>query len=87
MGARNRGGIGFSYQPARLHRLAEFIPWNQFRGPINIEKYGLWIVVIIYIYIYLQPVGLAGFWRPRSKRYMEPGENAPKPKTQWALRK
>ncbi len=26
MGARNRGGIGLSYRPARLHRLAEFIP-------------------------------------------------------------
>ncbi len=36
MGARHRGGIGFSYRPARLHRLAEFIPWNQFRGPIHI---------------------------------------------------
>jgi hypothetical protein len=36
MGARNRGGIGLSYRPVRLHRLAEFIPWNQFRGPINI---------------------------------------------------
>jgi hypothetical protein len=32
MGARNRGGIG----SAKLHRLAEFIPWNQFRDPINI---------------------------------------------------
>ncbi len=28
MGARNRRGIGLSYRPARLHRLAEFIPWN-----------------------------------------------------------
>ncbi len=36
MGARHRGGIGFSYRPARLHRLAEFIPWNQCQGPINI---------------------------------------------------
>ncbi len=36
MGARNLGGIGLSYWPARLHRLAEFIRWNQFRGPINI---------------------------------------------------
>jgi hypothetical protein len=25
MGTRNRGGIGLSYRPARLHRLAEFI--------------------------------------------------------------
>ncbi len=36
MGARHRGGIGFLYRPARLHRLSEFIPWNQRRGPINI---------------------------------------------------
>jgi hypothetical protein len=36
MGARHRGGIGFPYRPARLHRLAEFIPWHQFRGPIHI---------------------------------------------------
>jgi hypothetical protein len=35
MGARNREGIGLSYRPARLHRLAEFIPWNQFRGAHN----------------------------------------------------
>ncbi len=30
IGNRNRGGIGLSY---RQHRLAEFIPWNQFRAP------------------------------------------------------
>ncbi len=36
MGARNRGGIGFSYRPARLHRLAEFIPWNRFLGSLNV---------------------------------------------------
>ena len=36
VGARNRRGIGLTYRPARLRRLAEFIPWNQFRGPINI---------------------------------------------------
>jgi hypothetical protein len=34
--ARNRGGRGLSYRPARLHRLAEFIPWNRFLGSINI---------------------------------------------------
>ncbi len=39
MGARHRGGIGFSYRPARLHRLAEFIPWHQFRGPIGPHKH------------------------------------------------
>ncbi len=29
LGARNRVGIGLSYRPARLHRLAELIPWNR----------------------------------------------------------
>jgi hypothetical protein len=28
--ARNRVGIGLSYRPARLHRLAESIPRNRF---------------------------------------------------------
>ncbi len=28
MGVRNRGGIGLSYRPARIHRQAEFIPWK-----------------------------------------------------------
>jgi hypothetical protein len=41
MGARNRGGIGLLYRPARLHRLVEFIPWNRFLGSINVLKYGL----------------------------------------------
>ncbi len=36
MGARNRGGIGLSYRPARPHRLEEFIPWNRFLGYINV---------------------------------------------------
>jgi hypothetical protein len=27
---RNRVGIGLSYRPARLHRLADLIPWNRF---------------------------------------------------------
>jgi hypothetical protein len=36
LGARHRVGIGFSYRPARLHRLAEFIPWNRFLGSINV---------------------------------------------------
>jgi hypothetical protein len=30
--ARNRVGIGLSYRHTRLHRLAEFIPWNRFLG-------------------------------------------------------
>ncbi len=32
MWARNRVGIGLSYRPARLNRLAELIPWNRFLG-------------------------------------------------------
>ncbi len=30
-----------TYQPARLHRPAESIPWNRFLGSLNIYKYGL----------------------------------------------
>jgi hypothetical protein len=29
MGARNQEGIGLSYWPARLHGLAELVPWNR----------------------------------------------------------
>ncbi len=29
MGARNRVGMGLSYQPARLHSEAELVPWNR----------------------------------------------------------
>jgi hypothetical protein len=29
MGARNRVGIRLSYRPARLHSLAEMVPWNR----------------------------------------------------------
>ncbi len=41
MVARNRVGIGLSYRPARLHRLAEIIPCGRFLGFINVLKYGL----------------------------------------------
>ncbi len=30
MGARNRVGIRLSYRPARLHSLAELVPWSRF---------------------------------------------------------
>ncbi len=36
IGARNRVGIGLSYRPARIHRLAELILWNQFLGSLNV---------------------------------------------------
>ncbi len=36
MGARNQVGIGFSYRPAKLHRLPEWIPWNRFLGYIEV---------------------------------------------------
>jgi hypothetical protein len=42
VGARNRVGIGLSYRPARLHRLAETFPWNRFLGSIKVKKYRLW---------------------------------------------
>jgi hypothetical protein len=41
MGARNQVGIGFSYLPARLHRLAESLPWNRFLGFIEVSEYRL----------------------------------------------
>jgi hypothetical protein len=40
MGARNRVGTRLSYRPGRLHRLAEFIPWNRFLGSINVKNTG-----------------------------------------------
>jgi hypothetical protein len=36
MGARNRIGIGLSYRPARLHKLAESIPWYWFLGFLEV---------------------------------------------------
>ncbi len=36
MGARHRVGIGLSYRPARLHGLAELMPWNRFLSSINV---------------------------------------------------
>jgi hypothetical protein len=36
MGDRNAVGIGLSYRPARLHRLAESFSWNRFLGSINV---------------------------------------------------
>jgi hypothetical protein len=41
MGARNRVGIGLSYRPARLQRLAELIPWNGFLGSLKVSLYRL----------------------------------------------
>jgi hypothetical protein len=34
MGARNPVGIGLSYRPARLHRMAESIPMNLILGSL-----------------------------------------------------
>ncbi len=33
---RLKGAPGMSYRPARLHRLAEPIPWNRFLGSLNV---------------------------------------------------
>ena len=46
MEARNRVGIGFSYRPTRLHRLAELIPWNRFLGYLKVLKHRLCIDVL-----------------------------------------
>ncbi len=36
MRARNPAGVGLSYRPPRLHRLAESIPWNQYVGSLKV---------------------------------------------------
>ncbi len=36
IGARNRVGIGMSYRSARLHSLAELVPWNRFLGSLKV---------------------------------------------------
>ncbi len=43
-GATNRVGKGLSYWSAKLHRLAELIPWNRFLGSLKVSKFGLWTV-------------------------------------------
>jgi hypothetical protein len=40
MGARNRIGIGLSYRSARLHSLAESVPWNRFLGSLKFQNSG-----------------------------------------------
>jgi hypothetical protein len=36
IGIGNREGIGLSYQPARLHKLAELIPCNRFLASLKV---------------------------------------------------
>jgi hypothetical protein len=31
-----------THWPARLHRLAESIPWDRFLGSLNVFKFGIW---------------------------------------------
>jgi hypothetical protein len=40
MGARNRVGIGLPYRPARLHSLAELVPWSRFLGSLKLKNSG-----------------------------------------------
>ncbi len=47
MGDRNRVGIGLSYRPARIHWLAEFIPWNRFLGSINFKNTGSEVLICL----------------------------------------
>ncbi len=43
MRARNRVEIGMSHATARLHSLAESVPWNRFLGFLKVKKFGLWL--------------------------------------------
>jgi hypothetical protein len=64
MGARNQVGIGLSYQPARLHKLAKSISWNQFLGSfkntISGEAFSMY-------YAYTQQHALEQVHGPESK--------------------
>ncbi len=47
-----------TYRSARLHRLAESIPWNQFLGSLNVYKFGLRRLLFpSYLQKKLQPSG------------------------------
>ncbi len=48
MGALNRVGIGLSYRPARLHSLAELVPWIRFLGSLKVQKLGLRIKTLLW---------------------------------------
>ncbi len=50
MGARNRVGIGLSYLPTRLHRLAESIHGNRFFGSLKVLKYLLCLILLSCVY-------------------------------------
>jgi hypothetical protein len=52
MGARNRVGIGLSYRPARLHRLAESILWTRFMGSLKVLKYCLCTLSITIVILF-----------------------------------
>ncbi len=41
LGAGNLVDIWLSYRPARLHCLAELVPWNRFLGSLKVWKFGL----------------------------------------------
>jgi hypothetical protein len=45
VGAGNRVGIGLSYWPVRLHRLAEMIPWYRFLAFFEEKKSGRKLVI------------------------------------------
>jgi hypothetical protein len=37
-----------TYRPSRLNRLAESIPWNQFLGSLNVYKYGICFIQLLF---------------------------------------
>jgi hypothetical protein len=65
-GARNCGGRGLSYQPARLHRLAESIPWNRFLGSIKVFKISPLFVLLRQFVFFASISPISGISRVRS---------------------
>ncbi len=67
--------IELSYRTARLHRLAESIPWNRFLGFSNVLKFGLWMIDPFKSYGRLKPAvptESSALFNPEHRTNLEP---------------
>jgi hypothetical protein len=74
MGVRNRVGIGLPYRPARLHRLAELIPWNRFLDPLKVKKFGLWILTETRNQVYRFPLNVQSLFNKSTQEALVRGD-------------
>ncbi len=71
MGARNRVVIGMSYRTARLHSLAELVPWNRFLDSLKVSKFGLCILYDVQKFYIPVHVDVAIFSQFRGKLWCQ----------------